>query len=157
LYQKKAFTTWEQTFETIESWAKQQGFNVIYNRVKKKPDGTFCRCTVQCEYQGNYITKSSKETTTKRISCPWHINLSEPVSKNPSKYVYITTYYDTHSHNLNPNIIQFGDNKHIPSEIMKEIEFLTIKCRMGATTQRQYLEARFPGQIIYDNDLYQAI
>jgi hypothetical protein len=40
---------------------------------------------------------------------------------------------------------------------MKEIEFLTIKCRMGAATQRQYLEARFPGQIIYDNNLYQAI
>ncbi|CAB5396141.1 unnamed protein product [Rhizophagus irregularis] len=40
---------------------------------------------------------------------------------------------------------------------MKEIEFLTIKCRMGAATQRQYLEAKFPGQIIYDNDLYKAI
>ena len=157
LYQKKAFTTWEQAFETIESRAKQQGFNVIYSRVEKKPDGTFRRRSVQCEYQGNYITKSSKETTTKRISCPWHINLSEPVSKNPSKYVYITTFHDTHSHNLNPNIIQFGDNKHIPSEIMKEIEFLTIKCRMGAATQRQYLEARFPGQIIYDDDLYKAI
>jgi hypothetical protein len=83
LYQKKAFTTWEQTFETIESWAKQQGFNVIYNYVEKKPDGTFRKRTVQCEYQGNYIIKSSKETTIKRISCPWHINLSEPVSKNP--------------------------------------------------------------------------
>ena len=45
----------------------------------------------------------------------------------------------------------------IPSEIMKEIEFFTIKCRMGAATQRQYLEARFPEQMIYDNDLYQAI
>ena len=40
---------------------------------------------------------------------------------------------------------------------MKEIEFFTIKYRMGAATQRQYLEARFPEQMIYDNDLYQAI
>ncbi|CAB4405544.1 unnamed protein product [Rhizophagus irregularis] len=40
---------------------------------------------------------------------------------------------------------------------MKEIEFLTIKCRMGAATQRQYFEAKFPEQIIYDNDLYKAI
>ncbi|CAB4406029.1 unnamed protein product [Rhizophagus irregularis] len=69
----------------------------------------------------------------------------------------ITTLHDIHSHNLNPNIIQFGDNKYIPSEIMKEIEFLTIKCRMGAATQRQYFEAKFPEQIIYDNDLYKAI
>ncbi|CAB4468063.1 unnamed protein product [Rhizophagus irregularis] len=139
LYQGKAFTTWKQAFETIESRAKQQGR------------------TAQCEHHGNYVTKSNKETTTKRLGCAWHINLSEPTSKNPFKYIYITTLHDIHSHNLNPNIIQFGDNKYIPPEIMKEIEFLTIKCRMGAATQRQYLEAKFPGQIIYDNDLYKAI
>ncbi|GET57594.1 protein FAR1-RELATED SEQUENCE 11 [Rhizophagus irregularis DAOM 181602=DAOM 197198] len=157
LYQGKAFTTWKQAFETIESRAKQQGFNIIYSRVEKKSDGTFRRRTAQCEHHGNYVTKSNKETTTKRLGCAWHINLSEPTSKNPFKYVYITTLHDIHSHNLNPNIIQFGDNKYIPPEIMKEIEFLTIKCRMGAATQRQYLEAKFPGQIIYDNDLYKAI
>ncbi|CAB4387304.1 unnamed protein product [Rhizophagus irregularis] len=109
-------------------------------RVEKKSDGTFRRRTAQCEHHGNYVTKSNKETTTKRLGCAWHINLSEPTSKNPFKYVYITTLHDIHSYNLNPNIIQFGDNKYIPSEIMKEIEFLTIKCRMGAATQRQYLE-----------------
>ncbi|CAB5389307.1 unnamed protein product [Rhizophagus irregularis] len=126
-------------------------------RVEKKSDGTFRRRTAQCEHHGNYVTKSNKETTTKRLGCAWHINLSEPTSKNPFKYVYITTLHDIHSYNLNPNIIQFGDNKYIPSEIMKEIEFLTIKCRMGAATQRQYLEVKFSGQIIYDNDLYKAI
>ena len=159
LYQGKAFNTWEQAFEIIQGWAKQQGFNVIYGRVERKPDGTFRKRTVQCEYQGSYITKSNsnKQTTTKRIGCTWHINLSEPSSKNPFKYVYITTFHDIHSHDLNPNIIRFGDNKCIPPEIMSEIEFLTVKCRMSATTQRQYLEARFPGQVIYDNDLYQAI
>ncbi|RHZ50855.1 hypothetical protein Glove_490g67 [Diversispora epigaea] len=52
---------------------------------------------------------------------------------------------------------EFGNNKNIPSEIMKEIEFLTVQCKMGATTQRQYLEAKFPGQIIYNEDLYYAI
>ncbi|GBC14651.2 hypothetical protein GLOIN_2v1796089 [Rhizophagus irregularis DAOM 181602=DAOM 197198] len=131
LYQGKAFTTWKQAFETIESRAKQQGFNIIYSRVEKKSDGTFCRRTAQCEHHGNYVTKSNKETTTKRLGCAWHINLSEPTFKNPFKYVYITTLH--------------------------EIEFLTIKCRMGSATQRQYLEAKFPGQIIYDNDLYKAI
>ncbi|CAB5376712.1 unnamed protein product [Rhizophagus irregularis] len=157
LYQGKAFTTWKQAFETIESRAKQQGFNIIYSRIEKKSDGTFRRRTAQCKHHGNYVTKSNKETTTKHLGCAWYINLSEPTSKNPFKYVYITTLHDIHSHNLNPNIIQFGDNKYIPPEIMKEIEFLTIKCRMGAATQRQYLEAKFPGQIIYDNDLYKTI
>ncbi|CAB5395470.1 unnamed protein product [Rhizophagus irregularis] len=157
VYQRKAFTTWKQAFETIESRAKQQGFNIIYSRVEKKSDGTFRRHTVQCEHHGNYVTKSNKETITKCLGCAWHINLSESTSKNPFKYIYITTLHDIHLHNLNLNIIQFGDNKYIPPEIIKEIEFLTIKCRMGVATQRQYLEAKFPGQIIYDNDLYKAI
>ncbi|CAG8753359.1 11343_t:CDS:2, partial [Rhizophagus irregularis] len=86
LYQGKAFTTWKQAFETIESRAKQQGFNIIYSRVEKKSDGTFRRRTAQCEHHGNYVTKSNKETTTKRLGCAWHINLSEPTSKNPFKY-----------------------------------------------------------------------
>jgi len=66
-------------------------------------------------------------------------------------------FCNTHSHNLNPDIIKFGDNKILPFEVMKEIEFLTVQCKMGATAQRQYLEAKFPGQLIYNNELYQAI
>ncbi|RHZ52802.1 hypothetical protein Glove_457g22 [Diversispora epigaea] len=123
----------------------------------KNPDGTFRKRTIKYEHQGTYIAKSNeKQTTTKRIGCTWYINLSEPQSKNPFKHVYVTTFHDTHSHILNPSVIQFGNNKNIPSEIMKEIEFLTVQCKMGATTQRQYLEAKFPGQIIYNEDLNDA-
>src|SRR2546423_1280589 len=158
LYKGRVFITWQQAFDTIEGWAKQQGFNIIYSRVERKPDGTFRKRTVQCEHSGHYTTKSNgKQTTTKHIGCTWHINLSELTSKNPLKHIYITTFHDTHSHNLSPNIIQFGDNKRLPIEIIKEIEFLTIKCKMGAAAQRQYLEARFFGQEIYDDDLYRTI
>lgn len=159
LYEGRVFVTWEQAFNTIEGWAKQQGFKIVYNRVKRNPDGTFRKRTIQCQHSGHYTSKSdgSKQTQTKHIGCTWQINLSEPISKNPLKNIYITTFHDTHSHPLNPSIIQFGDNKRLPSEIIKEIEFLTVKCKMGAATQRQYLEARFPEQIIYDNDLYHAI
>ncbi|RHZ69338.1 hypothetical protein Glove_284g79 [Diversispora epigaea] len=135
-----------------------QCFKVKYDRVEKNSDGTFCKRTIKCEHQGTYETQSNeKQTITKRIGCPWHINLSEPQSKNPHKYIYITTFHDTHSHNLNPEVIQFGNNKRIPSEIMKEIEFLTIQCKMGAISQRQYLETKFPTQTIYNEDLYYAI
>ncbi|CAG8652269.1 5765_t:CDS:1, partial [Diversispora eburnea] len=75
----------------------------------------------------DYVTKfTSKQITTKHIGCTWHINLSEPIAENFFNHVYITTFYNTHSYNLNSNIIQFGDNKQIPLEIMKEIEFLTV-------------------------------
>ncbi|RHZ61839.1 hypothetical protein Glove_345g74 [Diversispora epigaea] len=101
LYKGMTFNSWQE--------AKTQGFNIVYNRVIRKPDGTFRKRTVQCEHQGNYRTKTN--ITTKRIRCTWHINLSEPPSNNPFKYIYITTLHNIHSHNLNPNIIQFGDNK----------------------------------------------
>ncbi|CAB5374757.1 unnamed protein product [Rhizophagus irregularis] len=158
LYKERVFTSWNQAFYIIESWVKQQDFNIIYNHVERNSDRTLRKRTIQCEHQGDYNTKSNgKQTKTKHIGYTWHINLSEPFSNNPSKHVYITTFNNTHSHNLNPDIIQFENNKQIPSEIMKEIEFLTVQCKMGATSQRQYLEAKFPGQLIYNNDLYQAI
>ncbi|EXX59509.1 hypothetical protein RirG_188450 [Rhizophagus irregularis DAOM 197198w] len=34
LYKGRVFTSWDQAFYIIESWAKQQGFNIIYNRVE---------------------------------------------------------------------------------------------------------------------------
>ena len=107
---------------------------------------------------GHYTTRSNnKQTTTKHIGCTWHINLSEPISKNPSKHIYIITFHDSHSHDLNPTLIKFGDDKRLPIEIIKEIEFLTIQCKMGATAQKQYLKAKFSGQMIYNSDLYYTI
>ena len=158
LYKGRVFNTWQQAFDTIESWVKQQGFNIRYNRVERKSDGTFRKRSIQCEHQGEYVTSStSKQTTTKCMGCTWHLNLSEPSSKNPSKHVYITTFHDVHSHNLTPSLVKFNNDKQIPPEIMKEIEFLTVKCKMGVAIQRQYLEAKFPEQMFYDDDLYRAI
>src|ERR1043165_3360989 len=54
LYQGKIFTTWQQAFETIEGWAKQQGFNIVYNRVERNSARTFRKRSIQCEYQGSY-------------------------------------------------------------------------------------------------------
>src|ERR1044072_3681127 len=43
LYQGKAFSNWQQAFNTIEGWAKSQGFNIVYNRVQRNSDGTLCK------------------------------------------------------------------------------------------------------------------
>ncbi|RHZ90138.1 hypothetical protein Glove_7g8 [Diversispora epigaea] len=108
LYKEKIFITWQEAFDIIKLGKK-------------------AKRTAQCEHRGNYIIKSaSKQTTTKCIGCTWHINLSEPIAENSFNHVYITTFHNIHSHNLNPNIIQFENNKQIPFEIMKKIEFLTV-------------------------------
>ena len=41
--------------------------------------------------------------------------------------------------------------------MLEEIEFLTNHCKMGATAQRKYLEAKYPTHPIYSKDLYTAI
>ncbi|CAG8614600.1 8919_t:CDS:2 [Diversispora eburnea] len=111
----------------------------------------------------NYTSENNSNTPTlykEKIFNTWQKTfdtIEELISENTFKHVYITTINNTHSHSLNSNIIQFGDNKQIPFEIMKEIEFLTVQCKMGTFTQRQYLEAKFPGQMIYNNDQYNAI
>ncbi|RHZ71330.1 hypothetical protein Glove_260g9 [Diversispora epigaea] len=87
------FNSWQEAFYTIENWAKTQGFNIVYNRVIRKPDGTFRNVSI----------------------------------------------------------------KQISPEILKEIEFLTVKCKMDAAMQRKYLEAKFSSQTIYNNNLYKAI
>ncbi|CAG8614642.1 299_t:CDS:2, partial [Diversispora eburnea] len=104
---------------------------------------------------GDYRTKFN--TTTKHIGCIWHINLSELSLNNPSKHIYITTLHNIYSYYLNSNIIQFGDNKQLSFEIIKEIEFLTIKYQMATTIQYKYFEVKFSGQTIYNNNLYKAI
>ena len=52
LFERKVFNTWQQALDTIESQAKQNGFNIRYNRVERKPDGSFRKRSIECEHQG---------------------------------------------------------------------------------------------------------
>ncbi|RHZ83189.1 hypothetical protein Glove_99g275 [Diversispora epigaea] len=101
LYKGKIFNTWQEAFDTIESWAKKQGFNR----------------TVQCEHQSDYVTKStSKQTTTKRIGCTWHINLSEPIAENSFNHISTAAFMFTSINKkleeyLPPAILKFQKNE----------------------------------------------
>lgn len=64
---------------------------------------------------------------------------------------------DEHNHELNIEAIAFREGKKFSNEMLEDIEFLTNYCKMGATTQRRYLEAKYPTHPLYSKDLYAAI
>ncbi|CAI2175864.1 7410_t:CDS:2 [Funneliformis geosporum] len=53
--------------------------------------------------QGNLKkNKMDKQPESKKISCPWHVNLSLPAKDNVKKLVIVTKFVDHHNHELHP-------------------------------------------------------
>ncbi|CAG8832972.1 23160_t:CDS:2, partial [Gigaspora margarita] len=55
-----------------------------------------------------------KETRSKKILCPWHVNASCPKLKNPNSLVFINKIIDTHNHELSVDAITFEQEKNLP-------------------------------------------
>ena len=58
---------------------------------------------------------------------------------------------------MNLGAVAFKEEKRFSDEMMKDVQFLTNNCKMGATAQRKYLEAKYPFYPMYSQDLYVAI
>ena len=78
-----------------------------------------------------------RETSTKKMLCPWHVNASCPKVNNPDSAVFINKIVDEHNHVLNTKAIAFREDKRFSEEIMDDIQFLTEYCRMEATAQKK--------------------
>ena len=156
LFARQVFTSWELCDSFMLDFGKSKGFNIIKDRVTKE-EGLIRRRTYICEYGKKYSSNSNKSTSTKKISCPWRSNASCPKENNPNSAVFITKVVDEHNHELNIEAVEFKEGKRFSNEMLEDIEFLTIHCKMGATMQRRYLEAKYPSHPIYSKDLYAAI
>ncbi|CAG8524721.1 15078_t:CDS:2 [Cetraspora pellucida] len=86
-----------------------------------------------------------------------HINLSHPSKNKPSLHVFVTTFNDTHNHDLSLEAINFEKKKQFSEEIRQEIEFLVKKCCLSATMVWHILKERFPSHSIFTKDLYAEI
>src|ERR1041385_2424364 len=140
----------------MNEYGKSNGFTVIKDHVQREGD-IIRRRTYICEHGRKYDSKSKKETTTKKMVCPWHVNTSCPKTNNPDCAIFITKVIDDHNHGLNIEAIAFNESKKFSDDMMEDIQFLTQHCKMGATAQRRYLEAKYPTHPIYSEDLYAAI
>ena len=137
-------------------WGKSKGFGVIKDKVVKEGD-TIRRRLYICEHGKKYTSKSNKNTSTKKMSCQWHVNASCPKENNPDSAIFINTMVDEHNHGLNIEAVAFREDKRFSDEMMDDIQFLTQHCKLGATTQRRYLEAKYPSHPIFSQDLYASI
>src|SRR5262249_24923345 len=156
LFVGKVFTSWEQCDEFMINFGKSNGFNVIKDKVVKEGDIIRNRRYI-CEHGKKHISKSNKDTSSKKIMCPWRANATCPKLNNPDLTVFISKIVEEHNHELNIEAVAFREERKFSIEMIEDIQFLTNHCKMGATAQRRYLEAKYPSQPIYSKDLYAAI
>ncbi|CAG8683705.1 13981_t:CDS:2 [Gigaspora margarita] len=144
LYEGKKFSSWNICDLFLDKWSRSRGFKIIKDHVFK--DGNIVRRrSYICEHGKRYKSKSKKKMFTKKISCPWHLNVS--CSSNDSE-ITVNTIVNEHNHEL---------NKIFNQDILDDIKFMTEHCNMGATAQRKFLEGKYPLQSIYSKNLYAAI
>ncbi|CAB5388078.1 unnamed protein product [Rhizophagus irregularis] len=156
LYSGKKFHTLEKCENFLDKWSKQQGFRLIKDCVTREA-GVVRRRTLICAHSRTYESHSTKDTTMKKLNCPFFVNISCPKSRNPNGFVFINKINEHHNHPLNQAMIEFEDRKKFTPEMMDDIKFMTIHCKFGATSQRKFLEGKFPLHPIYSKDLYAAI
>src|SRR5207248_7816877 len=80
-----------------------------------------------------------------------------PKGNNSDSLVYVTTAVDEHNHELNLGAVAFKEEKKFSDKMIENLQFLTNNCKMGATAQRKYLEAKYSSHLMYSQDLYAAI
>ena len=158
LFTGKVLASWSICDQLISNWGKRRGFGVIKDRVTREGDKIRRRVYI-CEHGKQHAFKSNtnKESSSKKISCPWRVNASCPNENNPDSAIFINKIVDEHNHDLNIGAVVFREERRFDNEMMEDIQFLTHHCRMGATAQRRYLEAKYPSHPIYSEDLYAAI
>ena len=156
LFSGKKFSSWEECEKFLDDWSKAQGFHIIKDRVTRN-EGVIHRRTFICSHSRTYESHSTKDTATKKLNCPFSINISCPKNKNPEGFVTINKINETHNHPLNRQLIEFEEAKKFTPEMIEDVKFMTIYCKFGATAQRKFLEGKFPSHPIYSKDLYAVI
>ena len=150
------FSSWKACETFINKWAKEQGFYLVKDRVFRE-NGVLRRRTFVCNHSRIYNSTSSKDTSTKKMQCPFLINTSCLKTNNPEAFITINKFVNEHNHTLNRNMIEFEEAKKFTYPMMEDIRFMTMDCKFGATTQRKFLEGKYPLQQIHSKDLYAAI
>ncbi|CAG8739279.1 34464_t:CDS:2, partial [Gigaspora margarita] len=145
LYEGIKFSSWIICDSFLDKWSKSRGFKIIKDRVFKD-DNIVRRRSYICEYRKRYESKSKQKTFTKKILCPWHLNVSCPSNNGE---ITVNTIVNEHNYELSIESIQFQQDKIFNQDILDDIKFMTEYCNMGAIAQRKFLEE--------NKDLYAAI
>ncbi|RHZ53322.1 hypothetical protein Glove_443g1 [Diversispora epigaea] len=158
------FDTWDKVENYFDEYGSRNGFAIVKYRMERNSKGQVHKRTFVCEFSGKYKSKKKTETAlkgiqrntkTKKLSCPWHINLTFP---EHSIKIIITTFINQHNHPLVSKTQEFVTKYRLfTDEALKEISLMTKHGNLSLTAQRNLLKARFPNLHFQDQDLANAI
>ncbi|CAG8565572.1 7746_t:CDS:2 [Cetraspora pellucida] len=132
LYKGLKFRSWDEAYDIIKVYAQQEGDEY-------KPKNTLV-----------------KETNTKYIKCPWHVNLSQPIKNNPNGIIYITMLNNKHNHNLSPYRMKFFNDNAFTQEIHERVEFYLNVVKLKPLQIQKALQKEFPDHEIYLSEIYKV-
>ncbi|CAG8521355.1 13121_t:CDS:2 [Cetraspora pellucida] len=96
-----------------------------------------------------------KNTKTKKVNCPWHVNLSY---REAETSISITTFVNKHNHNIHIETQEFGVKYHtLTEDVLKEVEIMMKHRNLTITLQHNLLKEHFPDLHFLDSDLANSI
>ncbi|CAB4425841.1 unnamed protein product [Rhizophagus irregularis] len=108
------FDMWEEVDSYFDEYGVRNGFAIIKYRMERNSKGQVHKRTLICEFGGKYKSKKKDEaklkgtqrnTKTKKLGCPWHINLTFPEN---ATQISVTTFINQHNHSLIPKTQEFA-------------------------------------------------
>ncbi|CAB4487122.1 hypothetical protein RhiirA1_466912 [Rhizophagus irregularis] len=132
----------------FDEYGARNRFAIIKYKMDQNSKGQVYKRTLVCEFSGKYKSKKMAEvalketqqnTKTKKLNCPWHINLSFP---DQATQIGVTTFINQHNHILVPKTQEFATKYRLfTDEALNEISLMTKHGNLTLTVQKNLLKA----------------
>ncbi|RHZ55116.1 hypothetical protein Glove_420g13 [Diversispora epigaea] len=110
IFKDTRFDTWDEVENYFNEYGSRNGFAIVKYRMERNSKGQVYEKTFVCEFSEEAALKGlQRNTKTKKLSCPWHINLS---FLEHSTKIIITTFINQHNHPLVPKTQEFATKYH---------------------------------------------
>ncbi|CAB4423407.1 unnamed protein product [Rhizophagus irregularis] len=135
------FDMWEEVDSYFDEYGVRNGFAIIKYRMERNNEAK--------------LKGTQRNTKTKKLGCPWHINLTFPEN---ATQISVTTFINQHNHSLILKTQEFATKyRSFSEEVINEISLMTKHGNLTLTAQRNLLKARFPDIHFQDQDLANVI
>src|SRR5204863_9445770 len=101
---------WDDVEIFLEDYGQRNGFAINkFRLLKNKTSQLVTKRTFACEFGGKFKSRkkesalqvgTQRNTRTKKLDCPWHINFSFP---EHSTNITISLFVNEHNHELRPD------------------------------------------------------
>ncbi|CAG8528091.1 10481_t:CDS:2, partial [Funneliformis caledonium] len=149
--------------EITHHTSPKEGYKTTYpSSFLEEKSTNYTATSIKGELNITYLASSlfsltTIDTSTKKIQCPFLINVSCPKANNPEASIIINKINNQHNHRLCHSLIEFEDGKKFTNAMIEDVKFMTMYCKFGTTAQMKFLEGKYSSHPIYSRDLYAVI